>query len=74
MYLVKWLHWDLPEHNTWEPEENLETVMDLVEAFNKEMDKKESEAKEKEKPRKLFKTLEHNVLDSIPSKKQSTKR
>lgn len=32
-YLVKWRNWDRPEDRTWEPKENLGTVLDLIEKY-----------------------------------------
>mmetsp|Transcript_9800 Transcript_9800/g.19255 ORF Transcript_9800/g.19255 Transcript_9800/m.19255 type:complete len:188 (+) Transcript_9800:2113-2676(+) len=39
-YLVKWENFP-EEDNSWEPEENLETVMHLVKRFNAKWDKRE---------------------------------
>ena len=42
-YCVKWKHWDSPEWDTWEPEENLENICpDMINEFeNKEVVKLE---------------------------------
>lgn len=45
-YYIKWLGWDKPEDNTWEPIEHLRSCKDLMKKFTEE---RESKKKIKEK-------------------------
>ena len=38
MYLVKWKNFDDPSDYTWEPLENLESVQDMVDQFDMDLE------------------------------------
>ena len=38
MYLVKWKNFDDPADYTWEPLENLESVQDMVDQFDMDLE------------------------------------
>lgn len=51
-YRVRWKGYS-KEHDTWEPEENLEQVLDMVEEYNKKEEDKKKARKEERLIRKV---------------------